>query len=268
MNISKYFSSKISINLLNKLPLLLVLALAFSNLGSTLFAQNKVIAHRGFWDTEGSAQNSVTALRLAAEAGCFGSEFDVSITSDGVLVVNHDPSIKGHNIEKSVYADIKDITLKNGEKLPTLEQYLSEGAKHPEMKLILEIKPHKQEINENRAADSIMELVERMNLKAQVEYISFSLNICKRIIAKDKKAKVSYLNGELSPKQLKRLGFYGMDYNYKIYDKNPKWAKQAHRRHLKVNVWTVDNQDRLENYNIDKYFDFITTNKPMALHKR
>ena len=30
-------------------------------------AQTQVIAHRGFWKTEGSAQNSITALEKAAE---------------------------------------------------------------------------------------------------------------------------------------------------------------------------------------------------------
>ena len=31
-------------------------------------AQTQVIAHRGFWKAEGSAQNSITGLNKAAEA--------------------------------------------------------------------------------------------------------------------------------------------------------------------------------------------------------
>ena len=46
-------------------------------------AQTQVIAHRGFWKTEGSAQNSITALKKAAEAKVYGSEFDVQLTADG-----------------------------------------------------------------------------------------------------------------------------------------------------------------------------------------
>lgn len=43
-------------------------------------AQTKVIAHRGYWDCEGSAQNSIASLKKAAEAGVYGSEFDVQMT--------------------------------------------------------------------------------------------------------------------------------------------------------------------------------------------
>ena len=58
-------------------------------------AQTQVIAHRGFWKTEGSAQNSIMALEKAAEAQLYGSEFDVLMTADGKVVVNHDSSIEG-----------------------------------------------------------------------------------------------------------------------------------------------------------------------------
>lgn len=36
---------------------------------SSVYSQTKVIAHRGYWDCEGSAQNSVTALNKAHEVG-------------------------------------------------------------------------------------------------------------------------------------------------------------------------------------------------------
>ena len=58
-------------------------------------AQTQVIAHRGFWKAEGSAQNSIAGLKKAAEAKVYGSEFDVQLTADGVVVVNHDDAING-----------------------------------------------------------------------------------------------------------------------------------------------------------------------------
>ena len=66
-------------------------------------AQTQVIAHRGFWKAEGSAQNSITALKKAAEAEVYGSEFDVQLTVDGVVVVNHDETIAGLTIGKTPY---------------------------------------------------------------------------------------------------------------------------------------------------------------------
>ena len=82
--------------------------------GSSAFSQTKVIAHRGYWDCEGSAQNSITALNKAHEVGAYGSEFDVSITADGIPVVNHEDSIQGICIETSLNEDIKDQKKKNG----------------------------------------------------------------------------------------------------------------------------------------------------------
>ena len=40
-----------------------------------LLAQPKIVAHRGYWKTEGSAQNSLTSLQKANDVGCYGSEF-------------------------------------------------------------------------------------------------------------------------------------------------------------------------------------------------
>ncbi len=57
-----------------------------------LLAQDipKVIAHRGYWQTYGSAQNSIRSFERAAEIGVYGSEFDVHMTSDSVLILFHD----------------------------------------------------------------------------------------------------------------------------------------------------------------------------------
>ena len=44
---------------------------------STIQAQDtQVIAHRGFWKTSGSAQNSLAALVKADSIHCYGYEFD------------------------------------------------------------------------------------------------------------------------------------------------------------------------------------------------
>ena len=87
-------------------------------------AQTKVIAHRGYWKCEGSAQNSIRSLERANEIKVYGSEFDVHLTADNVPVVFHDRKIEGKDIQTTPYAELKDLKLPNGETLPTLEQYL------------------------------------------------------------------------------------------------------------------------------------------------
>ena len=44
--------------------------------------KTKVIAHRGYWKTEGAAQNSIRSLERANEIKVYGSEFDVHLTAD------------------------------------------------------------------------------------------------------------------------------------------------------------------------------------------
>ena len=51
--------------------ILLASALVLSTCG--VMAQTQVIAHRGYWKTDGSAQNSIAALLKADSIGCYGS---------------------------------------------------------------------------------------------------------------------------------------------------------------------------------------------------
>ena len=62
---------KFTMNLKSTLLLLLCLMMA----GMVAAKDNtKVIAHRGYWKTEGSAQNSIRSLERASEIGAYGSE--------------------------------------------------------------------------------------------------------------------------------------------------------------------------------------------------
>ncbi len=242
----------------------LMAAMLVAGCWGMMFAQTKVIAHRGYWDCDGSAQNSITALVKASEAGAYGSEFDVSITADGVPVVNHDDDIQGHVIETSRYAEIKDLKLPNGETLPTLDQYLAKGKELPTVQLILEIKPHKQKANEDRAVKAIVDLVKKHGLEKRVDYISFSMNICKGLVKEAPGAPVYYLNGDATPAELKKLGMAGFDYHYKVVQKHPEWVKEAHELGMKTNSWTVDDRKVMQ-WLIDQKVDFITTDKPVEL---
>lgn len=226
-------------------------------------AQTKVIAHRGFWKAEGAAQNSIIALRRAADACIYGSEFDVLMTADGVVVVNHDDIINGKVIEETSYAEIKDCKLPNGETLPTLRSYLEEGSKYNNLQLILEIKPHKKIENENRAVETIVKMVRALKLETQVEYISFSMNICQQLEACTPESPIYYLNGDLAPREIKQKGFSGIDYEYEVLKNNPQWIEQAHQLGLKVNCWTVNKRSDMAEM-IRSGVDFLTTDYPLA----
>ena len=229
-------------------------------------AQPQIIAHRGYWNTLGSAQNSIAALKDAAKLGIYGSEFDVHITKDNVVVVNHDNDIQGVFIEDANYAQIKHMKLANGETLPTLKQYLLAGKKLKGIQLILEIKAHKTPEKEDRCVAQSLKEVKETGMENRVEYISFSMHACEQIVKLDPKAKVYYLGGNVAPQEIKAKGFAGIDYHGGVLKKNPAWVEESHKLGMKVNVWTIDNLNQLREC-VKAGVDFITTNKPVEAKK-
>jgi len=221
------------------------------------FDKSKIIAHRGYWNTAGSAQNSIKALELADQLGVYGSEFDVHLTADNILIVNHDRMIGGIDIQTSNYDAIKDQRLSNGEILPNLESFF-DTARQLTITLICEIKPHGTKQRDIEAAQEVVNMVRKKGLESRVEYISFSLDICNEIIKIEPSAKVLYLNGDLSPQQLKDLGLTGLNYHYAVMNENMDYFTKAKELGLAVNIWTVDDVSLMKNF-FEAGADFITT---------
>lgn len=244
--------------------LLLTSFLLLSTYNAT--GQTQVIAHRGFWKTNGSAQNSIPALQKADSIGCYGSEFDVWLAADNQLVVNHDPAYKGKRMEKSPSTALTTLKLDNGESLPTLAKYL-QAAKPLHTRLILELKEHSTPERETKAIENIVALVKKYGLEDRMEYISFSLHATKEFIRlAPPGTPVFYLNGNLSPKELKEIGCAGPDYHYSVFRRHPEWIQQSHELGMKVNAWTVNKTSDMK-WLIDRKIDFITTNEPVILKK-
>lgn len=248
-------------NKLIKSVVLLAIAIVLSPMA---FSQTKIIAHRGYWDCAGSAQNSLASLNKAHEIKAYGAEFDVHLTEDGIAVINHDDSIQGLSIENSTYEQLKDVKLANGERMPTLAQCLAQGKQNKGTQLILEIKPHKTKEAEDRAVATVLALVKKHKAERITEYISFSINICKELIRQAPKARIAYLKGDLSPQELKQMGFTGLDYHYKIMQLHPEWIKEAKDLGLSVNVWTVNDASTVKAF-MDQGIGYITTDKPVEM---
>ncbi|SIN79848.1 glycerophosphodiester phosphodiesterase [Algoriphagus halophilus] len=229
------------------------------------FHQNKVIAHRGAWKSKGHPQNSLASLNEAVALGCEGSEFDVWMTADGILVVNHDTDFMGMPIETSTYDQLLSKTHENGEKLATVEEYLAEGKKQKGTKLIFEIKPSKISVERSEeVAIKSVKAVKKMKASKWVDYITFSYEGGLKAIETDPKANVAYLSGDKTPKELKEAGFFGFDYNIGVLKKNPHWIQEAQELGLTVNSWTVNKEEDMK-WLLEQGADFITTDEPELL---
>lgn len=234
--------------------------------GSMAAAKPKVIAHRGYWETEGSAQNSIRSLVKADSIGVYASEFDVWMTPDSVIVVNHDPTINGVNIEKTHSSEVLKQKLANGETVPTLDQYL-QTAKGLKTRLVLEIKKHNSRAREKACVKKIVKMIKDYGLEDRTDYITFSKQAFEDFIKyAPKGTKVYCLDGKYVPEQVKFLGGAGIDYSMKVMRKHPEWIKECHDKGLEVNVWTVNSPEDMQ-WCIDNGVDYITTNAPEQLQK-
>ena len=224
-------------------------------------AQTKIVAHRGYWDCAGSAQNSITSLKLADKIGCYGSEFDVHLTKDGLIVVHHDQNVGKIDIQTSTYKALKKERLKNGEKIPTLEQYLDAG-KDLSCKLVLEIKRQMVQSHEDSLVRQCVDMVKSKGLTDRIVWISFSGKACELLHQLLPDAHIQYLLGDWDPKTIKAKGLSGIDYEQKVLALHPEWIKECHDLGLVVNVWTVNDLNTINQF-IKAGVDFITTNAPV-----
>ncbi len=105
-------------------------------------------AHRGLHTTDGQVpENSLTAFRLAAEAG-YGMELDVQLSRDGQVVVFHDDDLRRvcgreERVDRLTWPELHTLSLcGTAERIPLLSQVLETvGGRTP---LIVELKSGRQ----------------------------------------------------------------------------------------------------------------------------
>lgn len=243
--------------------MLLLLAGCLMSACSEKPAGPQVVAHRGFWKAEGSAQNSIAALQNAGRIGAYGSEFDVNLTADGQLVVNHDFTYHGLTIAETDFSALRDtaLTLANGEIIPSLDEYLEASKQYPDMRLVFELKSKGDADYEAAAVPACVEAVLRHGVENRVEFISFSLSACQEFARLMPDNRVEYLGGDIAPAELHEAGIRGIDYHHSVLAKHPEWIQEAHDLGMIVNAWTVDKEEDIVRM-LDLGADHITTNEP------
>ena len=238
----------------------------------------QIVAHRGLW--KGNAQNSIASLREAQQFGCWGSEFDLHLTADDEVVVNHDRTIDGLDIQKSTLAEVREKRLANGEPVPTLAEYMAQAARSRDCLPVLELKPQGSPERENLLIEKCLQALRpssrnvppefaaymRRSEPMKVAFISFSHHICQELARRAPGYTIQYLEGDIAPAQLHAEGINGIDYHYSVFYKHPEWVKEAHDLGMTVNVWTVDERKDIEAMR-DLGVDQITTNNPALVRE-
>lgn len=103
-------------------------------------ANIRLVAHRGAHDNQLKIEeNTLAAFDRAQDLGCYGIEFDVHACADGVLVVNHDATLKrlwGHDVAINTlrFEELRRLA----PMVPTLEEIIANYSKR--MHLFIELK--------------------------------------------------------------------------------------------------------------------------------
>jgi len=228
---------------MKKIVTILLVAVAFSAV-----AQPKIVAHRGFYKTAGSCENTISSLKNAQKLGVYGVEFDVHKTADGELVVFHDNRLpNGKFVQRSNYEDVAAVALENGHKIPTLREWLKQGKKSPETKLILEMKKHGNKQIETEVCEMIVDMCRKMGVMEQMEFISFSYHACKEFVRLAPKNCVVFVSSSLwtpcDADVAKSEGFGGLSYNLNVFMNRPEIIDNCNKYGIATTLWMVEHEE-------------------------
>ena len=249
-------------------------------IGVTIFAANRysflaekcnrplVCAHRG--DNVNAPENTLPAFELAASENLKWIELDVHQTSDGVIVCNHDSSIKrtaGVNlaIHDNTYDELVSHELGawmpgdyDHVRMTTLKEALR-LAKQNHMNVQVELKGHRDDVN---FEENVLKVINEAEMRDNVMIIAQDASRLKRIYELDPGITKGYCMfiaiGNVED-------IYYTD-NITIEETNvtPELVRRLHAQGKKVFCWTVDLDDTVQ-YLVSCGVDVIGTDNPMLI---
>lgn len=243
----------------------------------SLSAQIKIVGHRGVRHNTPSVpetkcyENTIPALEFAQGLGIYAAEFDVQLTSDEKVIVFHGPTVPGlnKNIQKITFDEARAVVLPGGSRMPTIEEYLEQAKKHPETKLICEIKKQSTPERETKAVELVMEAVRKMNMETQMEYTTFSDWIAQEFHRVDPKAKVLFLDSGVfvrDPDYCKSRGYDAISYDMNGLMNHPDYIKRAHELGMEVTLWIVNDYEVVD-WAIRHGVDYVSSDYPERIKK-
>lgn len=256
-------------------------------IGKITNSSAKFVAHRGL--SSEAPESTVKAFELAGEAGFWGAETDIRMTRDGYFVAMHDTTLKrmcgvDQRPEDMTKAQIKSKKIISGSNISKyrndpkanevafLEDYL-DVCIDKDMVPVIEIKM--EYTTNGKVADNRMQGVVEDDLKKLSETVEgrmqgrqymfiaydFDTMVEMRKIVKDMpNVKLQHVTNDANPGMINYYYKRGiaLDCNYTKISEST--LKQFLNSKVLVNLWTVDNEEKVWDY-INKKVDYITTNK-------
>ena len=234
------------------------------------------IAHRGA--NQVAPENTLRAFREALNRSADGIELDVRLSADGVPVVIHDPTVDATTDGSGVVANMTFAQLRTldaggwfdpafkGERIPSLDEVLD--AFGGRTLLNLELKG--TQVLDNDLVPATVDLLEGHELQQEVLVSCFNPYLLRQVrrLAPRVPLALLYTNTPLPLLRLANLLLgeqpTAIHPHHTIVDE--RLVAHAHELGVRVNVWTVDDPERMRTL-AERCVDGIITNKPKQLRR-
>lgn len=244
-------------------------------------------AHRG--DSAHAPENTLESFRRAVRAGAEGLEIDVHMTRDGRIVVIHDNTLERTTdgtgyVRNKTLAEIKQLDagyrfMRNdsypyrgeGLRVPTLEEVFRE---FPGVAVNIEIKEDQPKVEE-----AVLHAVREAGAQKRILVAAQRHAVIKRFrevageeistSASGREIRTFYLLSRLGLQNLLRPDYDALQIpdSYRgVKVATPKFIEAAHSRGVRVDVWTIDEPDKMRRL-LDLGVDVIMTNRPGTLQE-
>ena len=232
------------------------------------------IAHRGA--SYYAPENSLAAIRLAAEIGSDGAECDIRLTKDNQIVLWHDGNTQRLtnqklDIAQANYSELQNLDIKlsptnsacfEGQKMPLLQDVLKSLAKG--QLLVIEIKCGKEIFPE------LQKVVEQYWKTGNLAFIGFNfetISMAKSIFPQFSSYYLSASKDDVLKRipEIQKNKLDGVDLSSGIIDQ--KLVDDLHEAKLEIWCWTVDAIDEAKRMKALRV-SAITTNRPSWLKEQ
>ena len=232
----------------------------FNIYGNGVNKNSETIAHRGY--IYKGVENSIEALKGAAEVGANYVELDILLTKDNKFVVMHDYNLKRlAGINKQVkdmnYDEVVGLPIKQGDytsKIPSLEEFVNK-AKDLNMNLVIELKPHGGE--PSNYVDILIEEIKRLKLE-NYKFMSLNSKVMEELETKAPNLETGYV----IPLQFGNFHQSNVDFFViEDFSYRDRLVEQAKKQNKKVFVWTINDPALITKY-LQSPADGIITDEP------
>ncbi len=225
-----------------------------------------LIAHRGY--SCQAPENTIPAIKKAAEYGFDTVEIDVRQTADGVWVVSHDADINGLTDKKGkissyTYYDLITANIDNGAnhknygslKISTLDQILKVCLEN-NLRPMIEIKDYTDD-----GLDELLKIIDRNGFTESCSVISFDRTALTKVREKNPDIALYALVSKLNKENLQKClddPTIGVSFNGHQKTNSKKKIKQLQDAGIPLACWTIDDKETMQKYYAMGVTTFVT----------